>query len=92
MQIFQKLFSPEFTTVMDTLISQDSFIDKVREKFDIFIQLMNTKSELIKPFLLKMCINNVLFGEWVINKQLLSLEAGKEQIQVLNEIIKNRKS
>jgi len=53
---------------MDTLISQDSFIAKFKEKFDILIQLMNTKSELIKPILVKMCINNADFGEWVINK------------------------
>lgn len=68
LQLFQKLFSSELSTVMDTLISQDSFIDKFKEKFDILIQLMNTKSELIKPILVKMCINNADFGEWVINK------------------------
>jgi hypothetical protein len=53
---------------------------------------MNTKSELIKPLLVKMCINNAEFGEWVINKQLLSLDVGKEQLQMLNEIIRNRKT
>jgi hypothetical protein len=53
---------------------------------------MNTKSELIKPLLVKMCINNAEFGEWVINKQLVSLDVDIEQIQRLNEIIKNRKT
>jgi hypothetical protein len=53
---------------------------------------MNTKSELIKPLLVKICIKNAEFGEWVINKQLLSLDVGKEQIQMLNEIIRNRKT
>ena len=53
---------------------------------------MNTKSDLIKPFLLKMCINNAEFGEWVINQQLLSLEVGKEQIKMLNDIIESRTS
>ena len=68
LQLFQKLFSGEFTSVMDALISQDSFIAKLKDKFDILMQLMNTKSELIKPLLVKMCINNAEFGEWVINK------------------------
>jgi hypothetical protein len=53
---------------MDVLVSQDSFMSKVREKFDVILHLMNTKSDLIKPFLLKMCINNAEFGEWVINQ------------------------
>jgi hypothetical protein len=71
LQLLQKLFSAEFSSVMDALISQDSFIAKLKDKFDILIQLMNTKSELIKPLIVKMCIDNAEFGEWVINKYLI---------------------
>ncbi len=47
---------------------------------------MDTKENLIRPFLNKMSQNNIEFGNWVINKQLLSMDVNlikNQQIQML---------
>jgi hypothetical protein len=74
LKLIEKLFSDEFSEVIDILSGQDTFVEKVRDQFDTFISLMDSKEALIKPFLLKMCKNNSDFGDWVINKQLLSMD------------------
>ncbi len=40
LQLFHILLSTNFSSIMDTLISKDSFINKIRDKFEILIQLM----------------------------------------------------